>query len=93
MNDYIFDEHDELDSMLLCSEEREYNLMEEECKKPISVIEYYSEEKSIDCIDIPQDETEVSPIGTEAEIYIDVEQELFAGDEEDNELIDIVGGL
>ena len=93
MNDYIFDEHDELDSMLLCSEEKEYNLLEEECKKPISILEDYKEEKSLDCIDIPQDETEVSPIGTEAEICIDVDQELFCGDEEDNELIDIVGGL
>ena len=92
-NDFIFDEHDELDSMLLCLKEREFDLMEEECRKPVSILEDYKEEKSIDCIDIPQDETEVSSIGTEAEIYIDVEQELFAGDEEDNELIDIVGGL
>lgn len=93
MNEYIFDEHDELDSMLLCSEEKEYNLIEEECKKPIPTLEDYKEEKSLDCIDIPQDETEVSPIGTEAEITIDAEQELFFGDDEDNELIDIVGGL
>ena len=93
MTEYIFDEHDELDSILLCSEEREYNLLEEECKKPVSVLEDYKEEKSIDCVDISADETDVSPIGTEAEIYIDTDQELLMGDEEDNELIDLVGGL
>lgn len=93
MNDFIFDEHDELDSMILCSEEIEYNLLEEECKKPVSVLEEYKDVKSVDCIDITSDEEDVSPIGTEAEIIIDSEQELFLGDEEDNELIDIVGGL
>ena len=60
MTEYIFDEHDELDSMLLCSEEREYNLLEEECKKPVSVLEDYKEEKSIDCVDTSVSSADIS---------------------------------
>lgn len=93
MDEYIFDEHDELDSMLLCSSEKEYNAIEEEYNKPLSALENYIEERPIDCLDINIDESDVSPIGSEAEEIIDVNNDLFLGDDEDNELIDLVGGL
>ena len=93
MDNYIFDEQDELDSVLLCSTEREYNNLLEEYDKPLSVMEDYVEHKAIDCLDIDKDEADVSPIGMEAEEIIDADNELFLGDDEDNELIDLVGGL
>ena len=93
MDNYIFDEQDELDSVLLCSTEREYNNLLEEYDKPLSVMEDYVAQKAIDCLDIDKDEADVSPIGMEAEEIIDADAELFLGDEEDNELIDLVGGL
>lgn len=93
MNNFIFDEQDELDSILLCSTEREYNGILEEYDKPLSVMEDYVEQKAIDCLDIDKDEADVSPIGMEAEEIIDADNELFLGDDEDNELIDLVGGL
>ena len=91
--DIIFDENDELDSMLLCSDEIEFDRIVEESYAPLSLLEEYTDDKSIDCVDVPLDDTEVSPIGSEAEIYIDTDQELLLGDDEDNELIDLVGGL
>ena len=93
MDEYIFDEQDEIDTMILCSEEKEYKLLEEESVKPVSILEDYVEQKSIDCTDIEQDESDVSPIGSEAELYIEVEKELLSGDDEDSEIIDLVGGL
>ena len=93
MDNYIFDEQDELDSILLCSNEREYNELLEEYDKSLSVMEDYVEQKAIDCLDIDKDEADVSPIGMEAEEIIDADAELFLGDAEDNELIDLVGGL
>ena len=93
MDEYIFDEQDELDTVLLCSDEMQFNLLKEEVEKPVSLLEDYTEQKSLDCVDIPKDETDVSPIGSEAELYIDVDKELFVGDDEDNDLIDLVGGL
>ena len=94
MNDFIFDEHDELDTVLFASlNENSYNALTEEIHESVSVYEDYMQDEAIDCIDIPQDETEVSPIGMDAEIYIDADQELMMGDDEDNELIDIVGGF
>lgn len=91
--DIIFDENDELDSIMLCSDEIEFDRMVEESYAPVSTLEDYKDDKSIDCIDLPLDDAEVSPIGSEAEIYIDTDQELMLGDDEDNELIDLVGGL
>ena len=93
MDEFIFDEHDEVDSILLCMNEIEYNEIIDEINKPISVLEDYRDEKSIDSLSVPLDDTEVSPIGMEAEIYLDADQELMLGDEEDNELIDLVGGF
>lgn len=93
MDEYIFDEHDEIDTVILCSEEKEYKMMEEESMKPVSVLEDYVETKSIDCTDIDPDEADVSPVGSEAELYIEVEKELLSGDDEDSEIIDLVGGL
>ena len=93
MGNFIFDEQDELDSILLCSPEREYNDILEEYEKALSVMEDYVEQKAIDCLNIDKDEADVSPIGMEAEEIIDADNELFLGDDEDNELIDLVGGL
>ena len=93
MEDIIFDENDELDSIMLCSDEIEFDRMVKESYDPVSALEDYKEEKSIDCMDVPLDDTEVSPIGSEAEVYIDADQELLLGDDEDNELIDLVGGF
>ena len=94
MDDFIFDEHDELDTVLFASlNEYSYNALTEEIHESVSVHEDYMEDEAIDCMDIPQDETEVSPIGMDAEMYIDADQELMMGDDEDNELIDIVGGF
>lgn len=89
-DELIFDEHDELDCMLICSPDTS---LEEKCLLSVSLLEDYTEDDSIDCIDIDSDEADVSPIGMEAEEIIDADNELFLGDEEDNELIDIVGGL
>ena len=88
----MYREFDEIDIAMTClMSEADFFELENASNQEITYIESMNiEESNIDSLSILLDESETDPIGLEAEEDIDVEQELLLGEDDDDELIDLV---